>query len=107
MLLTFVYSKSLTQIPTPNRSNPSKVNRSKFDKYKVASRLLAHYCQGSEQLIIQSLIANSIEESILTYSYDGLTIEVRKDSVSTVKSRLDSWMEDNYIDYLLESTEYS
>lgn len=84
-----------------------KVNRSKFDKYKIASRLLAHYCQGSEQLIIQSLIANSIEENILTYSYDGLTIEVKKDSVSTVKSRLDSWMEDNYIDYLLESTEYS
>jgi hypothetical protein len=81
--------------------------RGRVDDLKVAGQLLAHYCQGKEQLIIQSLLANSVEENIITYSYDGFTLEVKSDKLQSVKSRLVNWMEVNHSDYILESEEYS
>lgn len=83
-----------------------KKNKGKVDKWKIASQLLAHYAQGLEQLIIQSMIANCIEENILTYSYDGLTIEVEENKVTEVKSRIEGWIESNHQGYLIESEVY-
>jgi len=77
----------------------------RFDKVKVASRLLAFYCQGREQSIIQRLIAEVIKENIVTYSYDGLTIE-SKDSESKSYQRLVNWIEIEERGFLLEKEEY-
>ena len=91
---------------TKEAANYRKNNRGKLDKLKVASQLLAHYAQGLEQLIIQDMIANCIEENIITYSYDGLTIEVEEDKINKTKDRLQDWLSDNYQEYLLESEVY-
>lgn len=52
------------------------------------------------------MIANCIEENIITYSYDGLTLEVEEDKVNQLEGRLKGWLSENYQGYLLESEVY-
>jgi hypothetical protein len=72
---------------------------------KVASRLLAFYCQGREQSIIQRMISESIEENIITYSYDGLTIESKE--IEESYQKLVKWIEKEEVGFLLEKEVYS
>lgn len=78
--------------------------KGRLDKVKVASRLLAFYCQGREQSIIQRMISESIEENIITYSYDGLTLE----SIGIEESyqKLVKWIEKEEVGFLLEKEVY-
>jgi hypothetical protein len=78
--------------------------KGKLDKFKVASRLLAFYCQGREQSIIQRMINESIDKNIITYSYDGLTIE--SNQVDKDYRRLVNWIEESEVEFLLEKEEY-
>lgn len=48
---------------------------------RVGSQLLAHLCQGKEQFYIQYLISHYINENILTWTYDGLCLELDKKAV--------------------------
>lgn len=61
---------------------------SKLKSTKIASQLLAHLAQGQEQLIVQTLIANHVEGNILTFQYDGWTLEVEPDKVDSVIHQL-------------------
>lgn len=78
--------------------------KGRLDRVKIASRLLAFYCQGREQSIIQRMISESIEENIITYSYDGLTIESIKAEDSYQK--LVKWIEREEVGFLLEKEIY-
>ena len=73
---------------------------------KIGAKLLAHYAQGKEQLIIQKMIGEQIEENILTYSYDGITIEVEPTQSEEVKNRLNTWMAKEFPGFILEFENY-
>lgn len=60
----------------------------KDNSTKVGSQLLAHLCQGEEQYLIQSLIANHVEENILLWAYDGFVLEINPNKVNSVISKL-------------------
>ena len=81
-----------------------EIREGRFDKTKVAAKLLAFYCQGREQSIIQRLISESIVENIVTYSYDGLTVESKDSEVSY--QRLVEWISKEEVGFLLEKEVY-
>lgn len=83
-----------------------EVNGKKVNNLKVGGRLLSHLAQGAEQLIIQKMIGEQIEENILTYSYDGLSLEVEPAKVTEVQERLTSWLAQEYPESLLEFEVY-
>ncbi|MEH1802783.1 MAG: hypothetical protein V7L13_27200 [Nostoc sp.] len=83
-----------------------ELNGKKADSFKIGSRLLAHLCQGQEQLIIQRMIGEQIQENILTYSYDGLSLEVEPANVTEVQARLTSWLAQEFPESLLEFEVY-
>ena len=81
-------------------------NKGRLNNLKTGARLLAHYAQGYEQVIIQSLITECIDNNILTYSYDGLTIEVEDSEVKLSIDKLSNYIESKFQDYSLEFTIY-
>jgi hypothetical protein len=81
-----------------------EIREGRFDKTKMAAKLLAFYCQGREQSIIQRLISESIVENIVTYSYDGLTVESKDSEVSY--QRLVEWISKEEVEFLLEKEVY-
>ncbi|AUB40538.1 hypothetical protein COO91_06555 [Nostoc flagelliforme CCNUN1] len=78
----------------------------KVDSYKIGGKLLSHLAQGAEQLIIQRMIAEEIDENILTYSYDGLSLEVEPAKVTEVQARLTSWLAQEYPESFLDFEVY-
>ncbi|ULP73420.1 hypothetical protein [Nodularia sphaerocarpa] len=82
------------------------LTKGKVNNSKIGAKLLSHLAQGSEQLIIQRLIGEQLNENILTYSYDGLTIEVESSKVDEVKKRLTTWLLTEFPDSLLEFEVY-
>jgi hypothetical protein len=97
--LKFSLNKELAQYK-------GELNGKKADRFKVGGRLLSHLAQGAEQLIIQRMISEQIEENILTYSYDGLSLEVEPVKVTEVQERLTSWLAIEFPDSLLEFEVY-
>lgn len=87
-------------------SDYKSTNKGKLNNLKTGARLLAHYAQGYEQLIIQRLITDCIDNNILTYSYDGLTIEIENSEVKLLQSKLSNYIESKFQDYSLEFTTY-
>jgi len=83
-----------------------ELGKKKANNCKVAGKLLSHLAQGAEQLIIQRMIGEQINENILTYSYDGLSIEVEPSKVDEIKERLTSWLFQEFPDSLLEFEVY-
>jgi hypothetical protein len=70
---------------------------------KIAGRILAHYAQGAEQFIMQSFISsNAMQENILDFSYDGLSIEVPEEHTH-ITDRYDAWLQafdpDHHFEY--------
>ncbi|MBN3962241.1 hypothetical protein [Nostoc sp. NMS8] len=84
----------------------NEVKKGKINNSKIGGRLLSHLAQGAEQLIIQRMIGEQITENILTYSYDGLSLEVEPSKVDEVKERLTSWLAQEFPDSLLEFEVY-
>jgi hypothetical protein len=60
-----------------------------LESTKIGSELLAHLAQGQEQYIMQDLIANHVEQNILTFQYDGMTLEMAIDEVNDVVALLE------------------
>lgn len=86
------------------KSYREEQGRKQLNPLKVASRLLAFYSQGAEQILVQSLLSlDCVSNNILTYSYDGFSLEVSnpKYTISTFQSYLDShfpsWSLDTHI----------
>lgn len=84
----------------------NEINKGKINNLKIGAKLLSHLAQGAEQLIIQRMIGEQINENILTYSYDGLSIEVEPAKVEGVKGRLTNWLAQEFPDSLLEFEVY-
>ncbi|MEA5603689.1 hypothetical protein [Nostoc sp. UHCC 0252] len=84
----------------------TEVKKGKVNNSKIGGKLLSHLAQGAEQLIIQRLIGEQINENILTYSYDGLSLEVEPTKVTEVQERLTSWLAQEFPDSLLEFEVY-
>ncbi|WP_392533698.1 hypothetical protein [Nostoc sp. C117] len=97
--LKFSLNKELAQYK-------EELNGKKVDSFKIGGRLLSHIAQGAEQLIIQRMIGEQIEENILTYSYDGLSLEVEPAKVTEVQARLTSWLAQEFPESLLEFEVY-
>lgn len=55
---------------------------------KTGSNLLAFLCQSEEQFIMQNLIANHVDQNILTWAYDGMCLEVSPDEKLDLEKRL-------------------
>ncbi len=97
--LKFSLNKELAQYK-------EELNGKKVDNYKIGGKLLSHLAQGAEQLIIQRMIGEQVNENILTYSYDGLSLEVEPAKVTEVQARLTSWLAQEFPESLLEFEVY-
>lgn len=89
-------------------NNYSKEVKSKkqMNPLKIASRLLAFYAQASEQLIIQSLLAQDcISNNILTYSYDGFSLETPQPE--TALNNMQSYLFNNFKGWNLDYQIYN
>lgn len=77
-----------------------KVNNA--DSTKIAGRYLAHLAQGSEQFVIQSLIAEAVNENILCFQYDGFTIECAYDEIPVITHRYKNFLSTRFPSYSLD-----
>lgn len=81
-------------------------SKKQMNPLKIASRLLAFYAQASEQLIIQSLLAQDcISNNILTYSYDGFSLETLQPE--TVLTNMQSYLCNNFSGWNLDYQIYN
>ncbi|MBW4541256.1 MAG: hypothetical protein KME43_19270 [Myxacorys chilensis ATA2-1-KO14] len=65
-----------------------KLTKKTLESTKIGSQLLAHLAQGREQFIMQDLIANHVEQNILSFQYDGMTLEMALNEVNDVVAML-------------------
>lgn len=69
---------------------------------KAAGKYLAHLAQGAEQHAIQSLIADVVDENILAWQYDGISIECPYSHLESLKHRYDSYLFNHFPDLRLD-----
>ncbi|MEH2392734.1 MAG: hypothetical protein V7K21_14130 [Nostoc sp.] len=84
----------------------NEVKKGKINNSKIGGKLLSHLAQGAEQLIIQRMIGEQIGENIITYSYDGISLEVEPAKVEEIKGRLTNWLNKEFPDSILEFEVY-
>ncbi|MBD2256673.1 hypothetical protein [Pseudanabaena sp. FACHB-2040] len=77
--------------------------RPSLNNMKIAGKALAHMAQGWEQWIMQSFISGpAMRENIVSFQYDGLTVEVHPDSMDEVMQRYQGWLKEFDPDQMFE-----
>jgi hypothetical protein len=78
----------------------------KVEESKIAGRALAHMCQGYEAHIMQSFLASpAMQENVLAFQYDGLTIECSHHEVQRVIDHYNAWLQEFDEDQTFEAVE--